>query len=130
MKFINNKIKFFKNRLFFVVCSFLFFSLSKKINAQGTETSLNGLNETAGSAGLNTSTTDISIVIGKIIGIALSFIGALFFILMLYAGFLWMTDRGNEAQVKKAKDLISAAIIGLIIVSLAYAITDFIGGII
>lgn len=65
--------------------------------------------------------------VGSIIGIVLSFIGVLFLILMLYAGILWMTASGNDEKVKKAKDLIINAIIGLIIVSAAYAITAFIG---
>ncbi len=66
-------------------------------------------------------------IIGKIVGAALAFIGILFFILMIYGGFLWMTARGNEQQVEKAKELIIAATIGLIIILAAYAITVYIG---
>jgi hypothetical protein len=39
-----------------------------------------------------------------------------------------MTAQGNEEQVGKAKNLITAAVIGLIIVVSAYAITAYIGG--
>ncbi len=60
-------------------------------------------------------------------GLALSFVGLAFFVLMIYAGFLWMFARGNDQDVQKAKDLIQAAVIGLIIVLAAYAITMFIG---
>ncbi|MCK4553699.1 hypothetical protein KAU19_01930 [Candidatus Parcubacteria bacterium] len=66
-------------------------------------------------------------IIGKVVGAALAFIGILFFILMIYGGFLWMTARGNEQQVEKAKELIIAATIGLIIILAAYAITVYIG---
>lgn len=66
--------------------------------------------------------------IGRMIGIALSFLGLAFFMLMLWGGFLWMFARGNETQVTKAKDLISNAVVGLIIVLSAYAITMFVGG--
>jgi hypothetical protein len=66
-------------------------------------------------------------IIGQVIGAALSFIGILFFGLMIYGGFLWMTARGNEQKVEKAKELIIAAVIGLIIVMSAYAITAFVG---
>ena len=66
-------------------------------------------------------------IIGKIVGAALAFIGILFFILMIYGGFLWMTARGNEENVTKAKELIIAAVIGLVIVLAAYAITAYIG---
>jgi len=65
--------------------------------------------------------------IGKIVGIGLSFIGVIFLILIIYAGVMWMTAAGNEAQVTKAKDIIIAATIGLVIVLSAYAITRFVG---
>jgi len=48
--------------------------------------------------------------------------------LVIYGGFLWMTARGNEQQVTKAKDLIISAVIGLVIVLAAYAITAYVGG--
>ena len=64
--------------------------------------------------------------IGTIIKAALSFLGVIFLILMIYGGFLWMTAKGNEEEVTKAKNLINAAIIGLIIVVSAYAISYFV----
>lgn len=66
-------------------------------------------------------------LVGKVIGTGLSFLGVIFLILMIYGGFLWMLDRGNNDQAKKAKELIEAAIIGLIIVMSAYALTSWIG---
>lgn len=65
--------------------------------------------------------------VGSIIGLILSFIGVIFLVLMIYAGISWMTAAGNQEKVTKAKDLIINAIIGLIIVLAAYAITSFIG---
>lgn len=66
-------------------------------------------------------------IIGSIVGVVLSFIGLLFFILMIYGGLTWMTAAGNQQQIDKAKSLIVSAIVGLIIVMAAYAITSFIG---
>jgi len=71
--------------------------------------------------------SDVPSIIGKLIGAGLSFIGVLFFVLMIYGGFLWMTARGSEEQVKKAIDIITQAAIGLIIVATAYLITRFVG---
>jgi hypothetical protein len=48
-------------------------------------------------------------------------------ILIIYAGFLWMTSGGNEKHTEQAKNILTSAIIGLIIVLSAYAITAFIG---
>jgi hypothetical protein len=38
-----------------------------------------------------------------------------------------MTAGGNEDQIDKARNIIFAAIVGLIIVAAAYAITRFVG---
>jgi len=80
----------------------------------------------AGTAGYSDSNVSIEKVIGDVIQIALSFVGVVFLILMIYGGYLWMTARGEEATVTKAKDLIRAAIIGLIIIVSAYAISYFV----
>lgn len=84
-----------------------------------------GLSKTAERAGLK-SEINLPELIGDILGTALSFISVVFFILMLYGGFLWMTARGNSDQESKARDTIFGAVIGLIIVLAAYAITQFV----
>ncbi len=50
--------------------------------------------------------------------------GFVFFILMLYGGFLWMTARGDETKVDKGRDTIIQAVIGLAVIVAAYAITQ------
>lgn len=64
---------------------------------------------------------------GRVIGQVLSFLGVIFLILMIVGGIQWMTAAGNQERVAKAKQLITSAIIGLVIVFSAYAITAFIG---
>lgn len=64
--------------------------------------------------------------IGQIIKALLSIIGIVFMGYVIYAGQLWMTARGNEEQITKAKAIIRGSIIGLLIVMLAYAITAFV----
>ena len=64
--------------------------------------------------------------IATIINVVLSMLGIIFLLLMLYGGFLWMTAAGDEPKVTKAKDLIIAAIIGVILIVSAYAISYFI----
>jgi hypothetical protein len=65
--------------------------------------------------------------VGKMVGVVLSFVGVIFLVLIIYAGIKWMTSGGNDKSVESAKSLIISAIIGLIIVLGAYAITAFIG---
>jgi len=85
------------------------------------------LDKAAGSGGAGYKTaTSVEDIISKIIQIALSFLGVVFLVLLIYGGFLWMNARGNEEQVTKAKNLITAAIIGLIIVISAYAISWYV----
>ncbi|HLD00006.1 MAG TPA: hypothetical protein VJC11_03535 [Patescibacteria group bacterium] len=83
-----------------------------------------GLGETGNAAGFQE--TDVAVVVGKIIQTALSLLGIIVLIFLVYGGFLWMMSGGNEQTVKKAKDIILNAAIGLIIVLAAYAITNFI----
>ena len=62
--------------------------------------------------------------IGKVLNIATTFLGVIFLGLMIYAGYLWMLARGNEQEVEKAKNIIIYAVIGLVVVLSAYAITQ------
>jgi len=89
---------------------------------------LTALSTVGTGAGYAQNVTEASVfaTVKTVITAGLSIIGVLFLVLMIYGGFLWMTDRGNEAQVKKAQKLIEAAVIGIIIVVSAYAITQFV----
>jgi hypothetical protein len=65
-------------------------------------------------------------VVGNIISIILSILGIVFTILIIYAGFLWMTDQGKSDQTEKAMSVIQHSIFGLIVVVAAYLITNFV----
>ena len=72
-------------------------------------------------------TKDLKASITSIIGWALTFLGLIAVIMIIYGGFMWLTAAGNEERISKAKQIISAAIIGLVIILLAAAIVYFIG---
>ena len=65
-------------------------------------------------------------VVADVLGIALTFLGIIFFALMIYAGVTWMVAMGDSSRVDTAKQTLEAAIIGLLIVLAAYAITSFV----
>lgn len=65
-------------------------------------------------------------LIGNIIKVLLSVLGIIFVVLVVYAGFLYLTAGGEPEKVKKAKTLLSQSIIGLIIIVAAYAIAAFV----
>lgn len=64
--------------------------------------------------------------VARIIRAVLGFLGIIFLVLMIYAGFTWMTAAGNEEKVSTAKKIMVAAVIGAAIVLSAYAITYFV----
>ena len=64
----------------------------------------------------------IVLVINTILGL----LGVIFLVIIIYAGFLWMTAGGNDEQVGKAKKLLINSIIGIIIIVAAYAISYFV----
>lgn len=70
--------------------------------------------------------TTFAETIGMVIKGALSMVGVVFLVLMVYAGYLWMTARGEEEAIKKAQKIIISSIIGLIIVLASYSITNFV----
>ena len=76
-------------------------------------------------AGISTS-GDLQSIVGKILRGFLGLLGTVFVVLTIYAGYLWMTAQGNEEQITKAKKLITSAVIGLIIILAAWAITSFV----
>ena len=65
-------------------------------------------------------------MIGGIINAVLSVLGIVFLIMVVYAGFLWMSDNGDASKTKKAKGMLINGIIGMVIVIAAYAISDFV----
>ncbi|MGE5425504.1 MAG: hypothetical protein ACM3PZ_00205 [Bacillota bacterium] len=91
-----------------------------------------GLDDSAEKVGayqaqINSSDNFLTTKVGSIIGIVLSFVGVIFLVLIIYAGLNWMTASGNADKVGKSKDMMINAVIGLIIVLAAYAITAFVG---
>ncbi len=83
-----------------------------------------GLAGIAESAGLSNAT--LPEIIGGLIRIFLSILGVIFLVLMIYAGFLWMTAGGDDDKVTVAKNTIIRASVGLAIILLSYAITAFV----
>ena len=110
----------------FVFVFMAFFAAGNHVLAQseGLNSAMSGLGETAGT----TFKKDVTVnsLVGTIITAVLSILGVIFLVIMIYGGFLWMTARGDESQVTKAKDLMQAAIIGVAVVLAAYAISIYV----
>jgi len=62
-------------------------------------------------------------LIGQIINSVLGVVGSLALLMFVYGGITWMTSSGNQEKVKKGRDVIVWAAIGLVIVFSAYGLT-------
>ncbi|MCX6797941.1 MAG: pilin [Candidatus Falkowbacteria bacterium] len=110
-----------------VIIFSLFFINTNLVLAQTTSPAIDlqkqseAFNKTAGFA-----SSDLGTIISLIIRAVLGLLGIIFLVLIIMAGFKWMTAGGNEQQVKSAQDTMKTAVIGLVIVLAAYSITYFI----
>jgi len=92
--------------------------------AQGINEAGNILTQTGQQAGAGSD--DLVGILGNVVKTALTLVGMIFMILMVYAGYLWLMARGNEEEVKKAEGIIKTSVIGIVVVMSAYAITFFV----
>lgn len=96
-------------------------------NTNNSGFGFNTVADVAKQAGYNNQTDKtIEQRVSSIIAVVLSFLGVIFMVLMIYGGYMWMTASGDEQKIEKARDIIRSAIIGLIIVIAAYAISVFV----
>lgn len=65
-------------------------------------------------------------MVAHLIRLALGFLGIIFVVLIILAGFSWMTSGGDDEKIAKAKKMIVNAIIGLILILSAYSIVQFV----
>jgi len=71
-------------------------------------------------------TTDINVLIARVINFILSLVGSVSLLLFVYGGITWMTSAGAAEKVKKGKDIIVWAIIGLAVVFTSYILVKFV----
>lgn len=62
----------------------------------------------------------------NIINWTLGLLALIAVVLIIYAGVTWMTSGGNEDAITRAKDILKAAFIGLIIILASYGIVVFV----
>jgi cytochrome bd-type quinol oxidase subunit 2 len=125
---MNNKI--IKNFSISLIIFSLFFSVIflKQVKANTASTTMQRLENVGTEEGPYTVAdgTTFSKIAGSVVNVFLSLLGIIFIILIILAGYNWMTAGGNQEKIEKAKSQIKAAAIGLIIVLGAYAIWGFI----
>lgn len=74
----------------------------------------------------DTDENSLHVIVGQVIQVFLGLLATIFILLLVLAGYNWMTAAGSEDKVKKAQETIKVAIIGLLIILAAYIITYFV----
>jgi type IV secretory pathway VirB2 component (pilin) len=74
------------------------------------------------------ATAPLQISVGTITNTLLTVAGAIAVIIIVVGGIRYITSNGDSGAVKQAKDTILYAIIGLIVVIVAYAIVHYVIG--
>ncbi|MFA5133189.1 MAG: hypothetical protein WC459_00035 [Patescibacteria group bacterium] len=97
------------------------FFVFQKVFAQ-SDLGINSLAE----GGVELARTDIRVIIGRIIEVFLGLLGMIAVVLIIYAGWLWMSAAGDSQKIASAKKTLINAIIGLAIILSAFGITQFI----
>lgn len=72
------------------------------------------------------ATNDLPTLIGNVISVLLSVLGIIFVVLVVYAGYMYLTAMGDTKKVDTAKTMLVQAVIGLVIIIAAYAIASFV----
>ena len=102
------------------------FGIPAAVHAQTSAPTAPDVGLTQVGSTVHLSGTDPRVIVVRIINVALSLIAIILVCIILYAGFLWMTSGGDPEKTAKAKKYIQNAIIGVIIILSAWAITKFI----
>ncbi len=110
---------------FLIASSIAVMSFSISVAPVGAVELLENLNKAA-NASFETTKNDPIEIVSTVINTLLAFLGIGATALVIYGGFIWLTARGNEEEVKKGQTIIRNAIIGLIIIMSAYALANFI----
>lgn len=64
-----------------------------------------------------------AVLIGGILQFAFGFLAIVFIIMVLYAGFEWMTSKGDVEKIEKHKTALIHATLGLLIALLSFSFT-------
>jgi len=106
--------------ILFVIIILAVFLLVKQVGAVTLDVGLQYAQET----GLGN--VDIRVTIARIIRDALGLLGIITVLILLYAGFSYITSQGDPEKITKAKRILTEAVIGLVIILSAFAIASFI----
>jgi len=102
------------------------FALTMTASAGSASNMLWGGYETNMQEASGLGNTDPRSIAGSVINIFLGFLGVIAVLIILYGGFKWMTAGGNDDGIGEAKQMISAGVVGLVVILAAFGIAQFV----
>jgi hypothetical protein len=69
-------------------------------------------------------TTDLRIIIARVISAILGVTGSIALLMFIYGGFMWLISAGDDKRVKAGKDTLKWATIGLVVIVAAYTLVS------
>jgi len=100
-------------------------------NQGGVNNNQGGVNDN-GSSGSTVNLTNpissdsIPALIGRVITAVLGVVGSIALLMVIYGGFTWMLAAGNSEKIKKGRDIIVWAMLGLVVIFTSYALVRFV----
>ncbi len=77
---------------------------------------------------LGLGTADLQTTVINILAWLLGIAALVAVVMVIAGGFQWLTSAGNEEKISAAKKTISGAVIGLVLILIAWAIVIFVAG--
>jgi len=87
---------------------------------------LKDVGQAYGQTGTPAESNDIRVMVARLIRIVLELLGIIALVIIIIAGFRWMTANGDETKVEEAKKQLVNGVIGLIIILVAFSIATFV----
>lgn len=81
-----------------------------------------------GDIGLSNPVKNADTAVTGVLSAVYTWAGIICVLIIIVAGYLYVTSAGNASQTKRAKDAILGAVIGLVVVMSAFVITQFVIG--
>jgi hypothetical protein len=75
-----------------------------------------------------THVSDVLVIIANVIRIVMALSGAIAIIVIVVASIYYITSLGAPERIKRARDIIQYAAIGLLLITMAYAIMTYVAG--
>lgn len=72
------------------------------------------------------SSNSIPALIGRVITAVLGVVGSIALLMVIYGGFTWMLAAGSSEKIKKGRDIIVWAMLGLVVIFTSYALVRFV----